>query len=652
MRFAYELPLWWEHIPLRLSQLVEPPFDALLLVRFAVQSLFLSLLIAAADYLFGAGLLFLFTRRYRFSLSGPLRIAVSLALGNGVGGVLVFLLGILRLLWSDVVTAVVIACGLYGVEVLRRHDGLGWAFRPFASLKPKGLSLALLLLFIPLLVLQQLDLLMPVLEGDSTLYHMASASWYAQHHRLAYHPGIRFNAQPQQTVLLYLRHWLISGEEQNLKLVNWEYLAILFTTLLGGLRLLGARRLAPAAVIFMLVSPVFCWITKMEMADIGLTTYLTLGVVLLIRALACRAQLISCALAGLMLGFAGASKLQGMVTVAGFVAIWFAVAWLKQHRPLRDLANSAVAIAAGIAAPGIGWWIRSLVYTGSPAYPFFTNSPDVKGLFAASVRYGFGHDWLALLAMPWRMVTESSYHFADPYIFGLPLLILVLTGIPALLVRRVRLSPAVLFLMGGWMLFFGFWFLTGQVMRYVVSVLPVMALLFAVSLTALGFRKVRWWAIAPLVPVAMLAATSSSRSLIYGVMPPVTAQQRELAKITILPHYRTARTLSRLAQPRERVYLWFCEEYRFHVRATTYGDWFGAYSYRWLGRDATSTQQMLDRLRGAGFKYILVDRDRTSAIGELYQNDFLQTAFARDQGPSGDARLIIREGRFRVFKLD
>lgn len=652
MRFAYELPLWWEHAASRLPQLFQSPdFDPLLLARFAAQSLFLSLLIFAADYLFGAGLLLIVTRRYRLPLNSPLRIAVSLALGNGLSGLLMLLLGEVRLLWPDVVTATVVACGLGGFEILRRHHGFAWAFRPFAALKPKGLSLVLLLLFIPFLVLQQLDLLMPVLEGDSTLYHMASASWYAQHHRLAYHPGIRFNAQPQQTVLLYLRHWLISGEEQNLKLLNWEYLAILFTTLLGGLRLVGARRLAPAAVIFMLASPVFCWITKMEMADLGLTTYLTLGVVLLLRAFS-RKDLIWCALAGLMLGFAGASKLQGMVAIAGFVATWLAVAWLKQHRPVKELATCALAIAAGIAVPGIGWWLRSLAYTGSPAYPFFTNSPDVKGLFAASVRYGFGHDGLALLAMPWRMITESSYRFADPYIFGVPLLILLLAGIPALLVTRAKLSAPVLFLLGGWTFYFGFWFLTGQVMRYIVSTLPVMALLFAASLIALHCRRVRWWAVAPLVPIAMLAAATSSRTLIYAVMPPVTAHQREVAKVNILAYYRVARALNRLVHPRERVYLLFCEEYRFQIHATTYGDWFGAYSYFWLGRNAASTQQMLDRLRGAGFKYILIDRDRSKDDGKQYKNGFNDTAFVQDEGPSGDAQLIIREGRFRVFKLD
>ena len=88
------------------------------------------------------------------------------------------------------------------------------------------------------------------------------------------------------------------------------------------------------------------------------------------------------------------------------------------------------------------------------------------------------------------------------------------------------------------------------------------------------------------------------------------------------------------------------------MRATSYGDWLGDYNFHWLGRGQATTQQMLDRLRGAGFKYIMVDRERAKWGGENYQADFLRSAFVLDEGPSGDAQLVIREGRYRVFKLD
>jgi hypothetical protein len=650
MRFAYELPIWWNRAFPQLSQALQSPdFDPLLLARWTVQSFLFSLLIFAADYLFGAGLLLTLTRRYRLSLSAPLRIAVSLALGNGLGGLLLFLLGCARLLTPLIATAAVVACGIAGFELLRRQDGFAWATRSFAALKPSGLSLALLLLFLPVLLLHQLDLQMPVLEGDSMLYHLSSARWYADHHRLAYHPGIRFNAQPQQTVLVYLRQWLITGEETNLKLVNWEYLLILLTTLLGGLRLLGARRFAPAAVIFTLASPVFCFITKIELADLGLTAYLTLGVVLLVGTEPLCPRIPSCALAGLMLGFAAASKLQGMVTVAGFCAAWLLVAYSKRT---SNLLHAATAIAIGIIIPGLGWWMRSLYYTGSPAYPFFTSDSDSKALFAASVRYGFGHDWAALLALPWRMITESSFRFADPYIFGVPFLILIVAGAAALIRTRARVSPAVLILTGGTLVYFTFWFLTGQVMRYLVSLLPVMALLFGAALQSLRFPRARWAVVLPLLPVALVAAATPSRVLLHGLPPPVSHREREVILTAALPHYRAVRALNRIAHPGERVYLWFCEDVRFHLRATSYGDWFGLYNFNWLGRKAETTQKMLDRLRGAGFKYIVVDRDRANVGGTIYDNDFLQTAFVQDEGPSGDAQLVIREGRYRVFKLD
>ena len=653
MDFAYELPLWWERTyPMLAEGLRSPDFDALLLLRWSVQCLAISLLIFLADYLLGAGLLYTLSRRYELLMPAPLRIALSLGLGNGLGGLLVFGLGAVRRLTPAMATIVLVASAIAGAVLLwRQSGGFRWAVRPFRALRPTGISLALLVLFAPLLALQELDLQMPVLEGDSMLYHMASARWYAEHHALAYHPGIRFNAQPQQTVMLYLRHWLITGEETQLKLVNWEYLAILFCTLLGGVRLLGARRLAPAAILLVLASPVFCWTTKMEMADLGMTTYLTLGVVLLLRALR-QPSWIWCGLAGLMLGFAGASKLQGLVTVAGFVLVWLALTGFGGQWKVRELMRPAAWLAAGIALPGVGWWIRSLWFTGSPAYPFLSGSPEAKALFAVSMRYGLGHDALALLTLPWHMFNKKPYIFADPYIFGFPMLILVLVGFAAVWRTRARVSPAVLFLLGGFLAYFSFWFFTGQVMRYLASMLPVMALLLASALVALRLRQVRWWAIAPLALVAILAAATPSRMLLHGVLSPVTDGQQAVVRVTALPHYRAVRALNRLAHPRERVYLWFCEDARFHVRATSYGDWLGDYSYQWLGRGATSTQQMLDRLRGAGFKYIMVDRDRAKQGGVSYRNDFLRSAFVLDEGTSGGAELVIREGRYRVFKID
>ncbi len=628
MRFAYELPLWWERT---FPQLANTDFDPLLLLRWSVQSLAISLVIFLADYLLGAGLLLTLSRHYALRMPRPLRIALSLALGNGIGGLLVFLLGCVQLLTPTALTVVLLASALLGGALLWRQGGLAGAARPFAHWRPSRLSIALFLLFLPALLLQQLDLQMPVLEGDSTLYHMASARWYSEHHSLAYHPGIRFNAQPQHTVLLYLRQWKVTDEETSLKLLNWEYLVILLLTLAAGARLLSARRLLPAAVIFVLASPVFCWTTKMEMADLGLTVYLTLGIVLLLRALR-QPNWLWYALAGLILGFAGASKLQGLVTVAGFGVAWLAVAWFAHRWPPRELLRFASWLGAGIALPGMGWWIRSLWFTGSPAYPFFSGSPESKALLKVSMTYGFGHDWLALIQLPWRMIVNRAYVFADPYIFGVPFLLLILVALAAVLKGRLRSrpSPEVVFLLGGFLIYFAFWFSTGQVMRYLASLLPVMALLLLSALVALKCQRVRWWAIAPLALVALLASATSSRVFYHGVLPPITDQDLTLVRVASLPSFRAIRALNQLAHPRERVYLWFCEDQRFHVRSMSYGDWIGDYSFGWLGRNAATTQQMLDRLRGAGFKYILVDRERAKAGGRGYQNDFLKTAFVQD----------------------
>ena len=64
MGFAYELPLWWERtFPMLAEGLRSPDFDGLLLLRWTLQCLAISLPIFLADYLLGAGLLYTLSRR-------------------------------------------------------------------------------------------------------------------------------------------------------------------------------------------------------------------------------------------------------------------------------------------------------------------------------------------------------------------------------------------------------------------------------------------------------------------------------------------------------------------------------------------------------------------------------------------------------------
>ena len=372
-------------------------------------------------------------------------------------------------------------------------------------------ALPLLLLYIP-------DLMLPVLEYDSTMYHMSAARFYMQQQKITYHSGIRFNAQPHLPVMLYMRQWWLTQDANLIKLVNLQYLAML-----AGLFAWHARRyrirwgiLAAFAIVF--GSPIFGYIARQEYADFALTAWLSTGVALLL-ARGGRSKHSRLLASGLLLGFAGSSKLQGLLVVACFIAA-DALIFLWQKRSLKLSLERGLLLSAGVLTTGIGWWFRGWHYTGSPFYPFLSDSPDVKALFQVNANYGVGRDWLAFLSLPWHMITVPPEKFADLFRFGPSLLIILTIGVLALLRRRTKIDFATTVLITGSLLFTVFWFRTGQVMRYEACLLPLWAILLLASLARLNWRN----PILPLLCLPLLLSTSilTSNPIRYGVPPPVT----------------------------------------------------------------------------------------------------------------------------------
>ncbi|MCX6611328.1 MAG: hypothetical protein NTW74_10815 [Acidobacteria bacterium] len=244
-------PDWWlPNFQTLLSQTVDP----VLLARYALQAILTTLPIVLADYLFGLAIL----RLLKLNLAKGLKHASALALGTGAAALGLFLFGSFGRLTFK---------GLLAFTILQAILGLALTWR---ELKLPRLRWAYLWA-IPFTIVVVPDLMLPILEYDSTMYHMASARYYMEQQKFPYHEGIRFNAQPHMPVMLYMRQWWLTGDANIIKLVNLEYLTILL-----GLFAWMARRyriplgiLAAASLVF--GSPIFGYIARQEYADLALT---------------------------------------------------------------------------------------------------------------------------------------------------------------------------------------------------------------------------------------------------------------------------------------------------------------------------------------------------------------------------------------------
>ncbi len=623
-------PDWWlPNAQTFLSQISDPSFDPLLLLRYALQALLTSLPVFLADYCFGLALL----TRLRLHLPTPLKHASALALGSTLAALALFLFGFFGRLTFRGLLIFTLLEGLIGLALCYRHlrlprPRLAWLW-----------AIPILLFYLP-------DLMLPILEYDSTMYHMASARHYIDQQKILYHDGIRFNAQPHMPVMLYLRHWWLTGDANLIKLVNLEYLFILAQLFLFYARRYHLRWGVLAAAGFVFGSPIFSYSSRQEYADFALTTWLAAGVTLMLS-LAPRRLLV----AGLILGAAAASKLQGLLVVGCFLlADSLLTAFRTRALPWRR----ALTLGLPVLAVSLPWWWRGWRSTGSPFYPFLSNSPDTAALFKVNAGYGVGHDFLAFLSLPWHMITIPPERYADLFRFGPSLLLLLLIAIPALFLRRTLPDRSSTTILAGSLLFTLFWFRSGQVMRYEACLLPLWAILLFGAWRSL---RAPGPALALLtLPLFLSTALLTSNLIRYGVPPPVTWPATQSVLNAVLPYYRATLALRPHIRPGDKTYTWFCDDIRAYTPGLSFGDWFGGYTYTWLGdvntgKPILSTSAMLARLRQNGFRFVIVDRQRAERGGTIYGQEFLASGLVRPFTPLPGAQTIFDDGRYWVFRL-
>ncbi len=629
-------PDWWlPNFQTFLGQLAEPSFDGWLLLRYALQALLTSLPIFLADYCFGLGIL----RLLRLRLAGGLRHASAMALGTGAAALGIFLFGSFGRLTPRGILTFTIVEGLVGLA-------LAWPLLNRPRWRWRYLwALPLLLLYIP-------DLMLPILEYDSTMYHMSAARFYMEQQKILYHDGIRFNAQPHMPVMLYMRHWYLTQDANLLKLVNLEYLAILIGLFSWQARRYRIQAGILAALALSFGSPIFGYIVRQEYADFALTAWLSTGVCLLL-AHGARHNTPRLIAASLILGCAGASKLQGLLVASCFIAADLAY-HLWRNRNLRHTIERGLLLSTGIVAVGLAWWFRGWRFTGSPFYPFLSNSPDVKALFEVNASYGVGRDLLAFLAMPWHMITIPPSTYADLFRFGPSCLILLLVAAVSFTKRSRRIDATTAVATLGSLLFTLLWFRSGQVMRYEACLLPIWSLLLLSSFKRLGWRAP--YVSLLLTPLLLSNMLLTSNLVRYGVPPPVTWPATQGTLRAVLPYYKATQAASHIVQKNDLVYTWFCDDIRAYAPGKSYGDWFGGFTYTWLGNvhsgpKITDPAQMIARLKSSGFRYIIVDRVRAARGGTIYGGPFLSSGFVRRFVPVPNTQTIFDDGRYAVFRL-
>jgi hypothetical protein len=447
-------------------------------------------------------------------------------------------------------------------------------------------ELSPLLLLITAWVIRPLG---PSTGHDDISYHLPVARFYLEQGGLVVNEYLRYPLHTHSYNLLYSVALLREGTT----MAQWVHGASGYLVMLGTW---GVARHwfgwlgAVIATISLLFLEMFTDALGNAYVDLGLTLFFTASVVVLVLWEEYRRDAwfwLSAMLAGTMLGIKySALVLGGLI---GLIVI-------RLNRNLKQ-----VLLFAGIATLfGCFWYIRSLLISGNPIHPFATEifgnyiwtKEDIAGQWNDLGRHGIDKTPLNFLLLPWQLVTNpGSFHEAP----GLVGWLIGLFYIGLLMFKRWSTTLRLLSLAA--LAYLVFWFSTSHVMRYLIPVMPLLALSvasMAKELTNLLRTKLMGWDRSEEV-IGELFFTRIGQCL---VIIPISMfwwdtlnedlkrlPLSEIAQDQYLVRHRAGYEILQMASSHPAIgkgallNFQFVSD-RFYYEGELYGDWFGHYPFR------------------------------------------------------------------------
>ncbi|MBO05629.1 MAG: hypothetical protein CMI58_01060, partial [Parcubacteria group bacterium] len=446
-----------------------------------IKTLILFILFISVALVIGYRLLSLFN--FLKVLNRVETVVFSFALGMGFISFLVFFLGLLHILYLKWVILILILATLVS---LRSAYSLVKS-KLLLSYDIKFIYSSKLRIFLAILV--SLSLLMtlvgavaPAKGNDALIYHLSDAKYFAQNHLATFIPYTSNSIWPYFMEMLFTFAMLFDN----------PLLAKLFhfsMALLGGLAIYSCGRrfinkevAILAASIFFLTPGVFTQATYAK-NDIAWAFYSFMGFYALLLRDAGISERRLLVFAGVMCGIAADTKYIGLITPVAIGLILIAKGFLHREN-YKDLAKSFVLFSITVVVIMFPYYIRPYLYTGNPLYPFYFKYIVESGWYRPS---GFGMDknLINFIVSPWFLTYYPGKTFGGNESQLSPF---ILAFLPALLFLRKKGKHILLISVFAGIFYF-FWFYKFPAVRYILPIIPFLALLSGYVVWAIHNRS-------------------------------------------------------------------------------------------------------------------------------------------------------------------
>ncbi len=435
------------------------------------------------------------TRRLEREESLDERFLYDTVVGMGILSLLMFVLAALHLLHCRWIPAAVCGLGLLGVGIWLPEivNGVARFFRRERSKSHVLCGLLLLALFVSAFVPAVAPPAMS--DWDSLAYHMAVVKLWVKRGGFYYIDFVSHSNFPFLLEMLYVPGIMID-QPGAAKLVHYWVGVLLVTAVVVLARRHISRGSAWPSALALAGMPIVLWEATTAYIDLATALYTVVSVCLLLNYFdtSDRHYLTASAVCT---GFAASTKMTGLLLIP-LLFLWLVIdrRFLERQFILKDAARFAV-LAIAVCSP---WYVKTLVYTGNPVYPFFYRLFDGRDWSLELARnysmlqreFGLGRSVHAFLTLPYDLTFRSDAFYDTPGLYVGPLF---LAAVPVLIVARCGSKK-----LAGLLCLFAaqlvVWFAMTQQSRYLIPALALLAPLASGLLWRdMRLQKARsaWW---------------------------------------------------------------------------------------------------------------------------------------------------------------
>lgn len=443
------------------------------------------------------------------------RLGVTGLLGAGIIGTIVFLLGLISTHWLPLagVAVVLLACLLKG-----RHH------LPFSMPRlPKGIAARLILLALLILVLLRVPAALTpstTSDWDSISHQLAMAKLWIEHGRVDFIPFMHQSNIPATANMLFMLVMPYGGQYAGK--VLGIVLAVFALLAIGGIT---EKRYGKGsgwwAALAILAIPVITWEIGTAYIDVIHGAAFALAALFAAIWLENRDERRFLALSAAFLGMALATKYTAIQTGVALGAALVMVG--IGQRAAGDALKGALTIGLVGLALASPWYVRNVVNTGNPVYPFFysvfggTNwSEDNARAYAAEQQsFGIGQtesgkDPLAIPGSVAALALRPDLQINQGTPIGAvgPVFLIALLWWPFSGFKKDSTFEKVLILTA--LITLVTWFFLTQQSRYIISLALMAAPLIGGAIARLPLR---------VLPTAVISLQAAYTGILFGSMP-------------------------------------------------------------------------------------------------------------------------------------